>query len=518
MASPAVRFLCPACQTPLPAVSADTPSLHCPACLLEVDAARLETLVGKPRFVAERSWTGAEVDGILVEDLIGAGGMGTVYRARARQDGRRYAVKFLSPSFAAEPELLARFSREVALLERLDHPGIVKVRAHGEVEGVPWFAMDLVDGPTLALRLERGTLGLREAHVIFSALLDALAHAHAKGVVHRDLKPANVLLAADGARLADFGIAHLDLQATAGKTQLTRTAAILGTFPYMSPEQRAGRAVDARSDLYSVGVMLYESLAGQRPEGAFAPLRRTRTDVPGTLDQFVLRLLQPDPAARASSAEQAKRELDRAFAPRTRRTAMWAGAGVAASALSVVLFFAGRDRPAAKTTPAAPPAGRSALPAPPPQPPALPQAIPSAKQAPPADELPPARTQRRKAAKSIPSKGTTLEPPFLKQFKDQGAASSVNEPFLDVKSARFVPIQKAAPPTQQSIPLLKTDGKSRPAEQQQEERTEQSPPTRQIIEEKKPSPPAKSAKANSSKLGIKSSGKALRSDEDILAK
>jgi serine/threonine-protein kinase len=323
-------------------------TLRCPACQVEVDAARLETLVGKPRFVAERSWTGVELDGLLVEELIGAGGMGTVYRARALSDGPSpLAVKFLSPSLAAEPELVARFWREVALLEKLDHPAIVKVKAHGQNQGVPWFAMELVDGPTLAVRLAKGPLAVEETRAIFSRLLDALAHAHDHGVVHRDLKPANVLLADDGARLADFGIARLDMEAATRKTQLTRTDAILGTFPYMSPEQRAGRPVDARSDLYSVGVMLYEALAGERPEGAFPPLHRHRAEVPSRLDQVVLRLLQPDPKARFASAAESKRELLAALkAHVTYRWPLAWAAGAAALALVAVFSLRARPKPA----------------------------------------------------------------------------------------------------------------------------------------------------------------------------
>ena len=326
----AAGLLCPACQTPLPNLAAGAVSLLCPGCHLEVDTARLETLVGKPRFVAERSWIGAEIDGMVVEEMIGAGGMGTVYRARSARDGEpALAVKFLSPSLAAEPELVARFQREVALLEGLDHPGIVKVRSHGESQGVPWFAMQLVDGPTLALRLAKGPLGVDEARGIFLRLLEALDHAHGRGVVHRDLKPANVLLAGDGARLADFGVAHLDLDSVSRKTQLTRTSAILGTFPYMSPEQRAGRPVDARSDLYAMGVMLYEALTGERPEGAFAPLHRRRKDVPAQVDRVVLRLLQPDPALRLQSASAARAALSRALRPGqvARRRLAWAGTG-----------------------------------------------------------------------------------------------------------------------------------------------------------------------------------------------
>jgi serine/threonine-protein kinase len=412
---------------------------------VEVDAARLETLVGKPRFVAERSWTGVEVDGILVEEVIGAGGMGTVYRARSLRDGQRLAVKFLSPSLAAEPELLARFSREVALLEKLDHPGIVKVRGHGQTQDVPWFAMDLVDGPTLAARLDQGPLTLTEVQAIFSSLLEALAHAHAQGVVHRDLKPANVLLASDGARLADFGIAHLDLQAGSRKTQLTRTAAILGTFSYMSPEQRAGRSVDARSDLYSIGVMLYEALAGQRPEGAFSPLHRLRPEVPSRVDPLILRLLRPDPAARVPTALQARRALARAFARSLRRPALWTTAGVATSALVVALFFAGRNGPSVKQ-PAGSPPGVS-RPAPTPAP-ALPdqasQALPQAQEPPPPlpepVPVPDRKLARGKVARPDQGKGKGKVVDGTLGRKSQSAV------FFGMKDSAQVPSPKSKAP------------------------------------------------------------------------
>jgi serine/threonine protein kinase len=436
---------------------------------VEVDAARLETLVGKPRFVAERSWTGVEVDGILVEDVIGAGGMGTVYRAHSLRDGQRLAVKFLSPSLAADPELLGRFSREVALLAKLDHPAIVKVRAHGQTQGVPWFAMDLVDGPTLAARLDQGPLGLAEAQATFSGLLDALAHAHAQGVVHRDLKPANVLLAPEGARLADFGIAHLDLQAGSRTTQLTRTAAILGTFSYMSPEQRAGRRVDARSDLYSVGVMLYEALAGRRPEGAFSSLHRLRPEVPGALDQLVLRLLQPDPAVRVPTALQARRELAHAFSRSLRRPMLWTTTGVAASALAVALFFAGRNSPTAKQSTGLPASvSRSASPTPPA--PASPDQVPREgpeTQAPPSVVPEPSRLLDGKLARDktpMPSgakaRGKVADPLIAR--KRQGKVSfGAKEPFLDLKNAQPDPVQQdPAPATQQMIPLLKSSSKA----------------------------------------------------------
>ncbi len=415
MPAPVAGLLCPACQTPLPDLAGGAASLLCPGCHVEVDVARLETLVGKPRFVAERSWVGAEIDGMVVQEMIGAGGMGTVYRARSAREGEpALAVKFLSPSLAAEPELVARFRREVALLEGLDHPAIVKVRSHGESQGVPWFAMQLVDGPTLALRLAQGPLGVDEARAIFLRLLEALDHAHSRGIVHRDLKPANVLLAADGVRLADFGVAHLDLDTVSGKTQLTRTSAILGTFPYMSPEQRAGRTVDARSDLYSVGVMLYEALAGERPEGAFASLHRRRRDVPAQVDQLVRHLLQPDPALRMPSASTARTALLRALRPRQvgRRRLAWAGAGL----LNLLLaagsgLWSGKSAPPLAPRISKQPGKESAVPPPPPQtqqsePPVLP----------PPDEMPP-----RQTAKGTVKKGSSLA---LKKSKVHPVAKS----------------------------------------------------------------------------------------------
>ena len=411
-----------------------------------MDAARLETVVGKPRFVAERSWTGADLDGIVVEDVIGAGGMGTVYRARATANGgAALAVKFLSPSLAAEPELVARFWREVALLEKLDHPAIVKVKAHGEREGLPWFAMELVEGPTLAARLAKGPLAVGEAREVFARLFDALAHAHAHGIVHRDLKPANVLLAGDGARLADFGIARLDMEAATRKTQLTRTDAIIGTFPYMSPEQRAGRPVDARSDLYSAGVMLYEALAGERPEGAFPPLARRRPEVPGRVDQVVRRLLQPEPGARFGTAVDTGRALQAAFATRglVRRPLAWAA--TAAVALAVIVGVTAREGP----PPAARPVPLNKVEARPPV------AVPTQVQRTPVEQATPAGLPLAET-KALPG----LAPQDFKAARAAKAKARVaakgkggGKDFLGKKGEIFLDANNAAAPPSPEIPL-----------------------------------------------------------------
>jgi serine/threonine protein kinase len=343
-----VNLLCPACHTPLPPASAAV--VTCPGCAAEVDVTRAGTVAGKPRFVPEIDRTGTTVGGYRVTARLAGGGMGTVYRAtgpEGRGAGKQVAIKFLSPALAQNSEVVARFAREIAMLARLDHPAIVRVRAHGAVDGIPWFAMDLVEGIDLRARLARGPLPPPETAAIFARLLAALAFAHDAGVVHRDLKPANLLLASDGARLADFGVARWDAEMLAGSaalTRLTETAAVIGTLPYMSPEQRRGGAVDRRSDLFSTGVMLYEVATGALPQGAFPPPSELNRAYGRAFDRVVLRLLQPDPARRPSSAEEAAASLAAALQPRAARLvrygtraavliAMLAGAGAGARAV-----------------------------------------------------------------------------------------------------------------------------------------------------------------------------------------
>jgi len=200
--------------------------------------------------------------------------------------------------------------------------------------------MELVEGPDLRTRLSGGELAPAQIAQIFPPLLDALAHAHVRGVVHRDLKPANVLLGAGDPKLADFGIALAigpmpGADPAAAATPLTETAAVIGTLPYMSPEQRTGSRVDARSDLYSVGVMLYESATGRLPWGAFPPPSRVNRAYAPRFDRVVARLLQPEPDARFASAAATAAALRAALRP-GRTMLRFAGAGAAAVVAAAV--------------------------------------------------------------------------------------------------------------------------------------------------------------------------------------
>src|SRR5215218_1407448 len=204
---------------------------------------------------------------------IGAGGFGTVYEARDERLGRAVAVKAIPADGRADD----RGRREAHAVARLDHPGIVAVFDAGEEDGSRFLVSELVRGATLAQLEAAGEVSDRDVLRIGLALADALAHAHERGVIHRDVKPQNVIVPASAssrraaAKLTDFGVAHL-----AGEDALTLTGEVVGTLAYMAPEQAAGRSVDERADLYSLGLVLYEALAGSNPVRAGSPTATAR--------------------------------------------------------------------------------------------------------------------------------------------------------------------------------------------------------------------------------------------------
>jgi Tol biopolymer transport system component len=221
---------------------------------------------------APRLAPGTMVGAYRVESLIEAGGMGEVYRARDLRLGRDVAVKVLSESFALHPDRRARLEREARLLAALNHPRIAAIYELAEVEGAPALVLELVEGPTVADRLDEGPLPMVEALTLARQVAEALQAAHDKGIVHRDLKPANIKLARDGtAKVLDFGIAKVADASHPGLTHArlatsarTVEGSIVGTAGYMSPEQARGQAVDQRTDIWAFGCVLYEMLAGRK--------------------------------------------------------------------------------------------------------------------------------------------------------------------------------------------------------------------------------------------------------------
>ncbi len=209
-----------------------------------------------------------------IEEKIGAGGMGTVYRAKDTKLGREVAIKVLPEAFAENKERLARFKREARVLASLNHPHIAAIHELEESEGVHFLVLELVPGETLAERIARGPIPLEETIPLFQQIAEALEAAHDQGIIHRDLKPANLKVTPEGkAKVLDFGLAKafgeeastppLSESPTLTR-EATRDGVLLGTAAYMSPEQARGKAVDKRSDIWAFGCCLYEALAGRK--------------------------------------------------------------------------------------------------------------------------------------------------------------------------------------------------------------------------------------------------------------
>ena len=260
-----------------------------------------------------------------VEGVVGRGGMGQVFRVRDERGGDRpLALKVLKPVDGEDPDRARRFSREIQVLTRIHHPAVLHILDWGESPAGLFFVTELVEGEDLKVSIRRrGPWPPAEAAAIGATIADALAAAHAQGIVHRDVKPNNVMIAKDGSvRLLDFGLARgagIDL------STLTRTGTILGTPGYMSPEQFDTHGVDERSDLYSLGVVLFEVVTGRLPFTGQTPIavairhkteppplpRAIRPGVPAWLEHVIMRCLEKDPARRFATAAALAAELRR---------------------------------------------------------------------------------------------------------------------------------------------------------------------------------------------------------------
>ena len=260
---------------------------------------------------------GDKLGAFEIVERIGRGGMGEVYRAHDPRLNRDVAIKVLPPDFARDPERLHRFQHEARAASALNHPNIVTVHEAGTTNGISWMATELVEGRSLRQVLAKGALPPRKAVGIAAQVADGLAAAHAAGIVHRDLKPENVMLTpADLVKILDFGIAKRrgrDAEADVPTASLTKTGEVVGTVTTMSPEQVLGKDVDHRSDIFSLGVVLYEMLSGKRPfsgDSSMAVMNAILSQepadlpaaIPETLAGTVRRCLEKTPERRFQTA------------------------------------------------------------------------------------------------------------------------------------------------------------------------------------------------------------------------
>lgn len=284
---------------------------------------------------------GRQIGNYRVQALLGRGGMGEVYLARDSELGVDVVIKLLREEFKDDPEWMARFNREGRLNAELSHPNIAGIRYKGEVDGRQFLVFEFVAGETLEARLKKGALPVNDALPMFSQLAGALEFAHGKGIIHRDLKPANLMLTPDGQlKVLDFGIAK---KVTADLTTIeivlpedelttdfgkTRRGEVMGTVVYMSPEQTRGEPLDNRTDLWSFGCVLYETLTGKRPFGGvdtYDTLNVIRTaepdwealpaDTPDAIRALLQRCLRKRPAQRLATASEAQAAIDELISP-----------------------------------------------------------------------------------------------------------------------------------------------------------------------------------------------------------
>lgn len=274
---------------------------------------------------------GTKLGPYQIESLLGAGGMGEVYRARDTRLDRTVAIKILTQGVADTPEIRQRFEREARAVSSLSHPHICVLYDVGNQDGIEYLVMEYLEGETLAARIAKCPLATAELLRYAAQVADALDKAHRQGIVHRDLKPANVMLTKTGAKLLDFGLAKDEeiLQGDPGSSPtmsrpLTMQGSIVGTMQYMSPEQLEGKPADARSDIFSFGAMLYEMATAKKAFEAKShasliaailkeeprPIRELQPLTPPALEQIVKACLAKDPDERPQSAHDLKLQLE----------------------------------------------------------------------------------------------------------------------------------------------------------------------------------------------------------------
>ncbi|GAA5495673.1 serine/threonine-protein kinase PknD [Rubritalea halochordaticola] len=288
-----------------------------------------------------------DLEGYEIKEVLGRGAMGVVYKAEHVELGRVVALKVFSPQKEGNELFVERLKREGRLMAQLEHPNVLGIYNAGLMEDeTPYLVLEYVEGGDLQKRLRKERrLGKKEAIRIAVRVCNALSAVHSLGIVHRDIKPANVLLGEDGSvKVSDFGISK-EMQEAVSHGGLTLTGTTVGTVDYMSPEQSNGGDVDVRSDIYSVGVLLYEMISGVTPRGAFESLEKY--GAPKDLDRLVMRCLQRDRRKRPASAQNLALHLRRIYRQMKKRSSrsavpyLWGGLG-AVAAVAVMVMFAAR--------------------------------------------------------------------------------------------------------------------------------------------------------------------------------
>jgi TonB family protein len=436
---------CPKCGAELRRGA--SPAGLCPACLLETalssDADR-DTF--DPAF-SEILPPGTTVGPFRIVGVLGRGGMATVYEAYDDRLERAIALKVLPPEFLHGGEFARRFEKEARVVAKLEHPNIVPIYASGIDEGVPWMSMRLLAGGNMGMLLRAGRPDSRKSLHLLRSIADALDYAHARGVVHRDIKPTNILLdSAGGVCVGDFGLAQM----LDGAPGLTRTGILTGTPHYMAPEQALGNPADQRSDIYSLGIVAYETFVGAIPFRADSPvavlMKHVHEPLPappyGLVPPALMRAIETaaakDPGDRWPSAGAFVTALGKTVDPRpyevrestrhaVRSKVGWAaavaGALLAAAALA---WFIAQEPANSSPAIAAPEGQRIAAQGPPALPPDLtvPQAVspvPPVRPTPPAAQPVPAPVQKE-AAQPIESAPPPEEPLGNTTAQQPGAA------------------------------------------------------------------------------------------------
>lgn len=292
----------------------------CPACVAKT--MQRDFFSGMDAGIEEKEPLSINVQGYEVQELIGGGGMGEVYRAVLTARGKMVAMKVVAGRLTRDPEVTARFEAEVAAMSQLDHENVVHVLDHGETaNGRHFLVMEYVDGCDLRRLLRAQKLETERALDIFLKVCAGVAHAHERGLVHRDIKPANILIGADGTvKVADFGLAKTLVENSSGYG-FTQTRDTFGTPYYVAPEvTRSAGCADGRADIYALGVLLYELLTGAVPMGQFTPLSQ-KTGLSKKIDAVINHALADDPKRRLTSVAEMAATVEKIIADHQRGTA-----------------------------------------------------------------------------------------------------------------------------------------------------------------------------------------------------